>query len=141
MFRNKIFFQVKLGLADLIVDYSRARTGEKVRMLRRHQEGPESAGGILLELDYRSAKVNAPNFEKVYGNTAQLLAADFVGLNVVLDHDALIELKQFGNEMQEELANLMPPPQTPIAASTAVEGKETSIVVATKGDGKASILD
>ncbi|XP_055333102.1 intermembrane lipid transfer protein VPS13C-like isoform X2 [Paramacrobiotus metropolitanus] len=129
-------FDMELGLAlaNVSVDYCRQSTGEIIKMLRRHQGDDENAKGVLLRLDYRSAKSNAPNFEETYGKTLTRLGADFVGLDVIMDREGLIEIKQFANEMQEELAALMPAKEGPVvsAVDQPDQKEDHTIMISTK---------
>lgn len=130
--------EVGLALANLVIDYRRQSTGEIIKMLRRHQESDEDTRGVLLRLDYRSAKPNAPDFDGVYGRTLQRIGADFVGLDVVLDREGLIELKQFAANFQEELAALMPAQPTPTIVADQPDNKdqEGTVIVTTKSAGE-----
>ena len=101
--------EVGLALVDLVVDYTRPSTKETVQMLRRHQgKGENPTRQVLLRLDYVSAKSNAPDFETKYSKTLQRLSADFVGMDIVLDREALVEVKQFAAELQEQVDAIMP---------------------------------
>lgn len=135
--------EVGLALANIEIDYRRHSTGEIVKMLRRHQETEDDIRGVLLRLDYKSAQSNAPDFESTYGKTLQRLGADFVGLDVVLDREGLVELKQFATGFQEELAAVMPEKEAPIVAAIDQpdirnQGQEgqTSVQVTSKSTGK-----
>ncbi|OQV22887.1 Vacuolar protein sorting-associated protein 13A [Hypsibius exemplaris] len=100
--------EVGLALVDLVMDYTRPSTRETVKMLRRHQGKDDNVKGVLLRLDYIGSKSNAPDFSTNYNNTLMRLNADFVGMDIVLDREGLVEMKQFATELQEQVNALIP---------------------------------
>jgi hypothetical protein len=128
---------VGLALVDLVVDYTRQSTNETVKMLRRHQGDTK---GLLLRLDYTSAKSNAPDFETTYNKTLQRLQADFVGLDIVLDREGLVEIKQFAADLQEQVNALIPTNTEVKAASDEpdVQKEGQATLVGQKSAGQAT---
>lgn len=59
-------------------------------------------------MDYHKVGPSSPDFETLYKRTAQKFNADFLGLDVVLDRQGLIELKHFAEELQEQIATITP---------------------------------
>ena len=105
--------EVGLALADLIIDYTPLTTttsikAAPIRMLQRHRQS-EHDKGFLLRMDYHKVDVSSPDFHTVHNQTKQKFNADFLGLDVVLDRQGLIELKHFAQQLQEQLESFAAP--------------------------------
>ncbi|KAK0425183.1 hypothetical protein QR680_009077 [Steinernema hermaphroditum] len=99
-------FILKMHLGDLTVEQPQFRSLDTRRETLYVIDNVHSQEEFLVKMAFISANPESPLFETDYKMTEQALDVEFKSLNVTLHQEALMSLKQFGEQLSAKVAEV-----------------------------------